>query len=130
MSINALTIAQFRVLLPVFADAAVYSDLFLANALDEAWRQMNPDRLGVRTSDAQKYLVAHLITLFPPTGAAGTAAREVASVTAGRATVSYVNSQGASPISGSLESTIYGKEYMRIVALTGGATLVNGMGLL
>lgn len=130
MSTNQLTVAQFRQQMPAFADVVAYTDVYLSDKLDETARQMSVSRLGERLSDAQKYLTAHLIVMFPPSGVSGTAAREVASVTAGRATVSYVNSQLAHTVHGSLESTVYGKEYLRIVALTGGATAINGGGLL
>jgi hypothetical protein len=131
MSRNALTIAEFRVQMPRFEDDSVYEDAYVADKLDEAWRQINVSRLGNRSSDAQKYLAAHLITLFPPSGVTVSAAgREVVSVTAGRSSVSYANSQGASSDKGSLEATTYGKEYLRICKQRGGATLVNGGGFL
>lgn len=131
MSTNALLISEFRAAFPAFSNTTTYTDLYVSRKLDEAWRQMNPSRLGERTSDAQGYLAAHLLTLFPPSTVPMTAgAREVQSVTAGRASVTYSSSQNASTIEGSLGSTVYGKEYLRLIRLTGGATLIGGAGLI
>ena len=90
--------------------------------LDEAARRISFTYLYPRGDDAHGYLTAHLLATSPGAGGTGGAGGQISSVTAGRVTVNYGSSTGAS--ASSLEDTSYGREYLEIVRLVPGLMLI------
>lgn len=104
-----LSVAEFRLEFPEFADTSAYSNDYVQRKLDQAARRMDASFFGDVADDAQGYMTAHLITINPPTGSAG--GRVVSSVTAGSASVTYESSHTAGR---GLESTGYGRNYLEL----------------
>lgn len=112
-----MLLAEFRLEFPEFSNTTTYPDTFVDRRLIQAWSRINEEFFGEQASYAHGYLTAHLLKKFPPaTVGGGTVSPEVKSVTAGRASITYVTSvEAGAMMTTGLESTEYGRMYLEIV---------------
>lgn len=110
----ALTVAQFRVQFPEFADIVAYPDTLVDARQQQALRRISTTYFGVQGNDAHGNLTAHLLIHLAPGRSGG-----AQNVKAGTASVQYAMTTKA------LEQTAYGREYLYLVRINGGPILAN-----
>ncbi len=110
----SLLLANFRAIYPEFTDTSIWPDALVDARLQMAQRQTNPLYFDsqARADDAQGLLTAHLLLIGLRTNGA-------TRVSAGSASVQYPTWKR------SLQQTLYGQEYERIIRLTGGPRLMR-----
>lgn len=120
----SMLLADFRIRFPAFADLTLYPTAVLDPILQEASRCVNDAFFRARADDAHGYLSAHLaITTLPTAASLVAMASGVKNVSAGTVSVTYADAMTGE----ALTLTPYGREYLRLVKLGGGARLASGV---
>jgi hypothetical protein len=109
---DVLTLAEFRLDYPAFADLTAFPDAFVDRALQRAGRRVSEDGFGELLNDAHGLLTAHLLEYLSIQRGGG-----AQSVTAGSVSVTFPAAFGVR----GLEMTSYGKEFIELVNLMGPA---------
>jgi len=119
----SITIADFRTRFPQFSADPPFTVDLLDAAIQEAIHRVNADCFRDRYRDGLLYLAAHILTVTAPQGnatASGGSTGQIASVTAGSASVSYQTQASAVGEShASLRETSFGRLFLDLLRLCG-----------
>lgn len=118
----ALTIADFRLFYPEFADLVLWPDILVDNRLLQALRRVQECYFGARLDDAQGLLAAHLLKLMG-NAAGGGGIGSIVEVQDGSTRIRFP--EGTGSFQSSLGRTGYGQEFLFLVRLSGGMRLVR-----
>lgn len=132
MTVVPVTVAQFTTDFPEFSNATTYLATTIQFWITVAASQVNPQRWQGLTGQGQELLTAHYVSLAAKDQAA--AARGVvpgqvgvlSSKAAGPVSGSYDTTLGALEDGGELNTTTYGRRYLRLLRMMGaGGMQVN-----
>jgi len=118
----ATTIADFRARFPQFSADPPWTDDLIDAGIQEALCRVSQTCFGAKYEKAICYLAAHILTLTVPGGSASVTGStgQIASVSAGSASVSYVTQVAQSgDFSASLRETSFGRLYLDLLRLCG-----------
>jgi hypothetical protein len=115
-----VTESSFRVRFPEFADDTAYSDALVDLVLQEAATRISVTTFGTYYDQAHGFMAAHLLVSTPSGGAGASGNQEIASVSAGSASISYRPTASATATSSNLASSSYGREFQMLARIVGG----------
>lgn len=132
----AITVAQFRIDYPEFADVTKYPDSQVTYYLTLAYQMLNSSRWMSQLDLGAELFVAHNVQLEARAqieanngGIPGTTTGPIASKSVDKVSVSFDVGSGIEPDAGHWNLTIYGTRFIKLARMKGAGPLLVGIGV-